>query len=123
MLGSLERRTTAALEVVELPPPTPSSWRGSSAPKAAVRMASRLPASSIKGSTSTPLNSQHLLVPPRIQVPRSVNTAWPAFRFESKESADFPNRESWKCLASPVLSETSVRHMRLEYNLGNLDEA
>ena len=80
MVGSLDRRTTAALEVVELPPPTPSSWRGSSAPKAAVRMASRPPASSIKGSTSTALNSQHLLVPPRIQVPRSVNTAWPAFR-------------------------------------------
>jgi hypothetical protein len=27
-----------------------------------------------------------------------------------------------ECVASPVLSGTSVRQVRLEYNLGNLDE-
>src|SRR6478609_7672301 len=72
MPATLERRTIAALDVVELPPPTPSSCRGSPDPKADVSSASRLSASVSSGSTSTPLNSQHLLVPPRIQVARRV---------------------------------------------------
>lgn len=69
----------AAFEVVELPPPTPSSWRGSPDPKAETRISSSDPACSISGSTSTELNSQHLLVPPSSTC-HAVNTSSDTFR-------------------------------------------
>lgn len=63
--GSGEALTIAALEVVGVAPPTPSSSTGSAAPYAATSIRAN---SARSAGTWTWWNNQHLLVPPRTRV-------------------------------------------------------
>ncbi len=104
----------AALDVVELPPPTPSSCNASPEPNAEASRPSKSPSRCTTGSTSTALNNQHLLVPPRIQVLRSVTTS-PAFLDISQFQFESVSWVTWP-------AEPRLHHSSLEYNYGNVDD-